>query len=164
MQKAAGIDFVKVIPYTSIDFDAKNSHKERILVMSMEQNAAKSISYKEIAVSFLQFVAKGLVRDAFKQYISPDFRHHNPYFRGDAESIMAAMEENAVQNPEKVLEVKFAIQENQLVAIHSHIRQNPDDAGSAVVHLFRFKDDKIVELWDVGQPVPLDMPNENGMF
>lgn len=132
--------------------------------MNMEQNTDKSNAYKEIAVSFLQFVAKGQVRKAFKQYIATDFRHHNPYFRGDAESLMAAMEENAVQKPEKALEVKLAIQENQLVAVHSHIKQNPDDAGSAVVHLFRFKDDKIVELWDVGQPVPKDMPNDNGMF
>ncbi|WP_048827712.1 nuclear transport factor 2 family protein [Bacillus sp. B-jedd] len=132
--------------------------------MNMEQNIPNSTAYKEIAVSFLQSVAKGQVREAFKQYIATDFHHHNPYFRGDAESIMAAMEENAVQSPEKVLEVKLAIQENEHVAVHSHIKQNPEDAGAAVIHIFRFKDGRIVELWDVGQPVPQDSPNKNGMF
>ena len=29
---------------------------------------------------------------------------------------------------------------------------------------FRFQGDRIVELWDLGQPVPEKSPNENGMF
>jgi predicted SnoaL-like aldol condensation-catalyzing enzyme len=32
------------------------------------------------------------------------------------------------------------------------------------VHIFRFRGDKIVELWDLGQEVPESSPNENGMF
>ena len=38
------------------------------------------------------------------------------------------------------------------------------DPGFAAVHLFRFDGDRIVELWDVGQPVPEESPNENGVF
>ncbi|WP_068614605.1 nuclear transport factor 2 family protein [Paenibacillus tuaregi] len=121
-------------------------------------------SCKEKAVSFLQLVASGEVREAYRRYIGPDFRHHNPFFRGDADSLMLAMEENAAQNPDKVLEVKHALQEKDLVTIHSHIRQNPEDPGAAVVHIFRFHNDLIVELWDVGQPIPENSPNVNGMF
>lgn len=36
--------------------------------------------------------------------------------------------------------------------------------GAAVVHIFRFDDDRIVELWDIGQAVPEASVNENGMF
>lgn len=129
--------------------------------MSTEQ---QTFSLKEKAVSFLQLVAAGKVRDAYESYISPDFYHHNPYFRGDAESLMLAMEENAVKNPHKQLEVKHAIQEGNIVAVHSHVKQNPDDLGGVVVHIFRFQDNQIVELWDIGQPIPEDSPNENGMF
>ena len=74
------------------------------------------------------------------------------------------MEENARQNPGKVLEVKRAIAEGELVVVHSHVRQNPGDLGAAVVHLFRFEHGRIVELWDLGQPVPDKSPNQNGMF
>ncbi|MFC0213681.1 nuclear transport factor 2 family protein [Paenibacillus chartarius] len=121
-------------------------------------------SYKEKAVSFLQMVAAGNVREAYRSYVAPDFRHHNPYFRGDSESLMLAMEENAAKNPHKTLEVKHAIEEGDIVAVHSHVKQNQEDLGGAVVHIFRFHDDLIVELWDVGQPIPKDSPNENGMF
>ncbi|GED60681.1 nuclear transport factor 2 family protein [Brevibacillus formosus] len=121
-------------------------------------------SLKENAVSFLQLVASGNVREAYQRYTGPNFRHHNPYFRGDAHSLMLAMEENAAKNPHKILEVKRAIEEGDMVAVHSHVRQNQEDLGGAVVHIFRFHNDQIVELWDVGQPIPADSPNENGMF
>jgi predicted SnoaL-like aldol condensation-catalyzing enzyme len=74
------------------------------------------------------------------------------------------MEENARQNPSKVLEVKRAIAEGELVAVHSHVRQKPGDLGAAVVHIFRFEQGRIVELWDLGQPVPEKSPNQYGMF
>lgn len=123
-----------------------------------------SLTIKERAVSFLELVASGNVREAYENYAGPDFRHHNPYFPGDADSLMSAMEENAAGNPDKILEVKRAIQEGDTVAVHSHVRQNPEDLGGAVVHIFRFRDDRIVELWDVGQAIPEDSPNENGVF
>ncbi|MBY6050200.1 ester cyclase [Cytobacillus firmus] len=132
--------------------------------MSTEQQSTSNLSLKEKAVSFLQLVASGQVLEAYKRYISPDFSHHNPYFRGDAESLKLAMEENAKQNPDKKLDVKLAIQENETVAVHSHVKQNPEDLGGAVVHIFRFQDGKIAELWDVGQPIPEESPNENGIF
>ncbi|NQF14565.1 SnoaL-like domain-containing protein [Brevibacillus sp. HB1.3] len=121
-------------------------------------------TFKENAVSFLQLVASGNVREAYQRYASPNFRHHNPFFRGDAHSLMLAMEENAVKNPHKLLEVKRAIEEGDMVAVHSHVKQNQEDLGGAVVHIFRFHNDQIVELWDVGQPIPAASPNENGMF
>ncbi|UED73578.1 nuclear transport factor 2 family protein [Brevibacillus sp. DP1.3A] len=121
-------------------------------------------SLKENAVSFLQLVASGNVREAYQRHTGPNFRHHNPFFRGDAHSLMLAMEENAAKNPHKTLEVKRAIEEGEIVAVHSHVKQNQEDLGGAVVHIFRFHNDQIIELWDVGQPIPDDSPNENGMF
>src|SRR5262249_13848809 len=44
------------------------------------------------------------------------------------------------------------------------VRQKPGDLGAAVVHIFKFEGNLIVELWDMGQAVPEDSPNENGMF
>lgn len=120
--------------------------------------------YKEASISFLQMVASGKIRQAFDRHIAPDFRHHNPYFRGDAESLMLAMEENAVFSPHKTLEVKHVIADENTVAVHSHIKQNHEDIGAAVIHIFRFEGERIVELWDVGQVIPEESPNEHGMF
>ena len=119
---------------------------------------------KDAAISFLKMASRGDVREAYSKFVSPGFRHHNPYFEGSAETLMSAMEENARENPDKTLDVKRAIAEGDLVAVHSHVRQRPDDRGAAVVHLFRFEDGRIVELWDLGQEVPEESPNQYGIF
>jgi predicted SnoaL-like aldol condensation-catalyzing enzyme len=77
---------------------------------------------------------------------------------------MEGMEQNARQNPSKELEVHTAIAEDDRVAVFSRVRQKPGDRGAAVAHLFRFEGDRIAELWDIGQAVPEESVNENGMF
>jgi predicted SnoaL-like aldol condensation-catalyzing enzyme len=119
---------------------------------------------KDIAVTFLKMASSGNVREAYSKFVSPDFKHHNPFFEGSAQALAAGMEENARQNPNKVFEVKHAIAEGDLVAVHSLVRQKPDDLGAAVVHIFRFQNGYIAELWDVGQPIPKESANRYGMF
>jgi predicted SnoaL-like aldol condensation-catalyzing enzyme len=80
--------------------------------------------------------------------------------KGNAESLMNGMEENAAKFPGKILEVQRALEDDDHVAVHSHVRLKPDERGFALVHIFRFHNDRIVELWDLGQPVPEDSPNE----
>ena len=123
-----------------------------------------AIDNKEKAISFLELASSGKVREAYSKYIGAGFRHHNPYFEGSAESLEAAMQENALQNPDKLFEVKRVIAEHDFVVIHGLVRHEPGEPGVAVVHIFRFMQDKIVELWDVGQPVPEGSPNQYGMF
>ena len=119
---------------------------------------------KDAAVSFLRMCASGKVREAYSQFVGPQFRHHNPYFAGTADALMKGMEDNVRQFPDKTLDVKHALEDGELVAVHSHVRMKPDDKGVAVVHLLRFEGGRIAELWDVGQAVPEDSPNPNGMF
>ena len=119
---------------------------------------------KEAAINFLELASSGKVREAYSKYVGEGFKHHNPYFEGSADALEAGMQENADQNPEKSLEVKHAIAEGDLVAVHSLVHHKRGDRGAAVIHIFRFENGRIVELWDVGQEVPENSPNEYGMF
>lgn len=123
-----------------------------------------SNSRKQAAIDFMSLVAAGKVSEAYDKYVGTGFRHHNPHFRGDAASLKDAMEANAKRNPDKVFEIKLALEDGDRVATVSHVRQNPRDRGGAVVHVFRFEGQRIAELWDIGQPLPQQMVNENGMF
>jgi predicted SnoaL-like aldol condensation-catalyzing enzyme len=119
---------------------------------------------KADAKHFLQLTATGNVNEAFYLYVSPEFRHHNMHFKGDATSLKEAMNESAVNLPGKELEIKLAICEANMVAVYSKVTISPGGPGIALVHFFRFEDSKIVELWDLAQ-APLDeMINENGLF
>jgi len=119
---------------------------------------------KDAVVDFLRAAATGHAREAFARHAAPAFRHHNPFFRGDAKSLWEAMDENAAKFPDKALEVRHLLADGDYVVAHSSVHMHPGGAGHAVVHLFRFEGDKVAELWDVGQQIPAGSPNENGAF
>ena len=119
---------------------------------------------KIAATQFLKLTALGKVSEAFDLYVGPDFRHHNMHFKGDANSLKVAMLESAAYLPAKELEVQFAIQEENRVAIYSKVVIYPGEPGIALVHFFRFVNGKIAELWDLAQAPPDEITNENGLF
>src|SRR4029078_11638252 len=103
------------------------------------------MSQKEIVVSFLKMASSGNVREAYEKFIAPDFIHHNQYFKGDRESLMRAMEDAHKASPDKSIDIKHAYEDGDTVITHSQVtRQDPDAPAIAVVHIFRFKSDKVV--------------------
>jgi predicted SnoaL-like aldol condensation-catalyzing enzyme len=50
------------------------------------------------------------------------------------------------------------------VILHAHAVREPRTRGNAIVDIFRIEDGKIVEHWDVVQPIPEKAANANGMF
>jgi predicted SnoaL-like aldol condensation-catalyzing enzyme len=117
---------------------------------------------KTTAIEFLKLAGSGQVREAYAKHIAPDFIHHNLYFKGDRESLLKAMEEAHLSHPNKSIDVKFAYQDGDRVILHSLVIKETMEI--AVVHIFRFSGNKIVELWDVGMQIPADSPNQNGAF
>lgn len=115
-------------------------------------------------MQFLQLVVAGRIDEAYQKYVEMQGKHHNPFFPAGFPALKKAMIENHAQFPNKQLTVKNVLGEGDLVAVHSHIVLRQGETGIAVVHLFRFQGGRIVEMWDCGQPVPADSPNEDGMF
>ena len=79
---------------------------------------------KRRALKFDSLIASGHIRDAFEKYVSPTFRHHNPYFKGDRESLLLGLERNAGQFADKIYEVQRVLEDGELVAIHSDSNQS----------------------------------------
>ena len=77
---------------------------------------------------------------------------------------MSGMEVDAREHPNKRLDVLRALEDGDLVAVHSRVHMRPEDDAVALVHIFRFDKDQIVELWDIAQPVPSQRVNASGMF
>lgn len=118
---------------------------------------------RRTAVNFLRLARDGN-RAAAEQLVAPDATHHNPYFPAGMAALLDAVSAAAQAAPARTTEVKRVVAEGDYVVVHSHVRQSPGVAGAAVVHIFRFDGDRIAELWDVGQPIPADNPNTDGMF
>jgi predicted SnoaL-like aldol condensation-catalyzing enzyme len=62
------------------------------------------------------------------------------------------------------LDIKSAVAEGYLVVTHSLLKTSPEDRGTAAADFFRLEDGKIVEHWDVLQPVPESAANNHPMF
>ena len=131
---------------------------------SRESSVGTMTPHKEAATEFLRLASGGDVTRAYDSYVSEDFRHHNPYFRGDAGSLAKGMKDNAVENTGKRLTVERTVEEGDLVVVHSRVRMNQSSPEYALVHIFRFEGDRVAELWDISQEVPADSPNQYGMF
>ena len=66
--------------------------------------------------------------------------------------------------PESKAVIKHIGADGDLVFIHNHITLNASDRGQAAVDIFRVKNGKIVEHWDVIQDIPEKAENNNTMF
>ena len=160
----------QVIPENMKELMSKNPSKttpamlkmKKIIIADLKKAGEEKLNKKEISIAFLSLASSGKVNEAYEKYIHPNFFHHNPYFKGDRESLLEGMEENV--NPIRAFEIKKVIEDNELVMTLSHVVHNPKSVGIAVVHIFRFENDKIIEMWDIGQEIPENSPNKNGMF
>jgi predicted SnoaL-like aldol condensation-catalyzing enzyme len=74
------------------------------------------------------------------------------------------MEESAAKFPNKEFEAVRALEDGDLVAVHGRVRLTPSSPWIALIHIFGFQDNQIIEEWEVGQEVPKESPNQNGVF
>jgi predicted SnoaL-like aldol condensation-catalyzing enzyme len=116
------------------------------------------------SVKFLRLVVEGNIDEAYQQYVDMRGKHHHPHFPAGFSALQNAMKENHLLFPIKKFDIHHVLCDGEYVAVHSRISTNPDESGYAVVHLFRFQENKITELWDVVQELPEKSPNVDGMF
>ncbi len=69
----------------------------------------------------------------------------------------AQLSVRAIQKSEKEQLIDWPV-------VHYHSQASPEDLGFAVVDIFRVKNCRIVEHWDVLQPVPAKSANDNTVF
>ena len=60
--------------------------------------------------------------------------------------------------------LKRIFADGDYVIVHVHAVREPGTRGNAIIDIFRLEDGKVVEHWDVIQPIPEKSANDNGMF
>ena len=115
----------------------------------------------------LEFYEKGLNQkdfDAAARYFGPKYIQHNPGAPDGIEGFKAFIALRKEKFPNARSEIKRAFAEGDFVILHIHAVREPGERGSAIVDIFRLENGKIVEHWDVVQPIPEKAANSNGMF
>lgn len=124
----------------------------------------KTNANKELAREFVKDILMGANPSKINEYISSEqYDQHNPIVKdgldGLSEAINALTAQNNMFDYHKLHRV---IGEGNFVLTQSEGKWNGEP--QAFYDLFRFKNGKLVEHWDVIQQVPAEMVHDNGMF
>jgi predicted SnoaL-like aldol condensation-catalyzing enzyme len=107
---------------------------------------------------------EGKPEEAVAKYQGDRYIQHNPQAADGPEAFIGFVHWYRGEYPELHIEIKRTVAEGDLVVTHGLITTSPEDLGTAAVDIFRVEDGKIVEHWDVLQPVPEKAENDNTMF
>jgi len=102
--------------------------------------------------------------DAVAKYVGAHYIQHDPQSTDGAEAFVQMATGFASHFPQLRIAIKRVIAEGDLVAAHILIQMTPEDRGMAGVEIYRLEEGKIVEHWNVLQPIPEQSANDNSMF
>ncbi|MBC2651198.1 nuclear transport factor 2 family protein [Novosphingobium flavum] len=120
---------------------------------------------KQVVTRFMdEFYTRKQVRSAFERWVDPGYIQHNPYAATGRAAAVAFLTGFVEQNPGYRAKIHRIIADGNLVAVHSQVWMKEGDNGSAVVDILRVEGCRVMEHWDVLQPVPEQAANSNGMF
>jgi len=131
-----------------------------------QANKVDTEANKVTAVDFYkQALLQGDVENAFRTYAGPTYRQHNPVIEDGMEGVRKFVAWIVANHPEPHCEIKRVFADGDYVILHCHWHGLSDDPrGEAVVDIFRLENGKLVEHWDVIQPIPEKAANNNTMF
>jgi len=123
----------------------------------LEQNKRTVLDFYDKALNKKDFAAAA-------QHFGPRYIQHNPSAPDGIEGFRGFVQFIKDKFPNSRSEFKRTFAEGDYVIVHVHAVREPGTRGSAIIDIFRLENGKIVEHWDVVQPIPEKAANNNGMF
>jgi predicted SnoaL-like aldol condensation-catalyzing enzyme len=131
---------------------------------SPDTNAQTVIRF--LTLAFIE----GRPADAVSECVGSTYVQHSPTAADGAEAFITFAGELVRERPDLRVDMKRVIAGDDLVAVHSHVTGFDDpvdgvDRGYAAVDIYRLDETgRIVEHWDVLQPIAPELPHPNGQL
>lgn len=126
-------------------------------------DAGKLEQNKKVVTAFYDAAINQKNYDAAVKYLGAEYKQHNPTAADGKEGLKGFIDFLKARFPNQRGEIKQVVAEGDLVVLHVHSTRG-EGPGRAIVDIFRVKDGKVVEHWDVIQDIPEKAANSNGMF
>jgi predicted SnoaL-like aldol condensation-catalyzing enzyme len=124
-----------------------------------ETNKANTVAFHTKAVF------EGDVENAFRLYGGAPYRQHNPLIGDGMDGLRKFVAVLKANRPNAHGEIKRVFADGDYVILHSQWHGLSDSPrGEAVVDIYRSENGKVIEHWDVIQPIPQTAANNNTMF
>jgi predicted SnoaL-like aldol condensation-catalyzing enzyme len=123
----------------------------------MEENKKTVAAFYDAALNQKDF-------DAASKYLGNRYTQHNPSAADGPEGLKAFIAFLKDKFPNNRSEIKRIFADGDYVIVHVHAVREPGTRGNAIVDIFKLENGKVVEHWDVVQPIPEKPANNNGMF
>ena len=123
----------------------------------MEENKKIVAAFYDAAVNQKDF-------EKASQYLGARYIQHNPLAADGREGFKSFIAFLKDKFPNNRSEIKRIFADGDYVIVHVHAVREPGTRGNAIVDIFRLENGKVVEHWDVIQPIPEKAANDNGMF
>jgi predicted SnoaL-like aldol condensation-catalyzing enzyme len=122
-----------------------------------EQNTKAVVEFYDKAINQKDF-------EAASKYMGSRYTQHNPNAADGPEGLKAFLGFLKEKFPASRSEIKRVLADGDYVILHVHAVREPGTRGNAIIDIFKLENGKIVEHWDVVQPIPEKAANTNGMF
>jgi predicted SnoaL-like aldol condensation-catalyzing enzyme len=123
----------------------------------MEENKKTIAAFYDAALNQKDF-------DAASKYLGNRYTQHNPIAADGPEGLKAFIAFLKDKFPNNRSEIKRIFADGDYVIVHVHAVREPGTRGNAIIDIFKLENGKVVEHWDVIQPIPEKAANNNGMF
>jgi len=127
-------------------------------------DAQQQEANKKIVVEFYDKAINQKDFDAASKYLGSRYVQHNPNAADGPEGLRAFLQFLKEKFPSSRSEIKRVLADGDYVILHVHAVREPGSRGNAIVDIFKLENGKVVEHWDVVQPIPEKAANTNGMF
>jgi predicted SnoaL-like aldol condensation-catalyzing enzyme len=119
---------------------------------------------KKIVTAFENAALNAKDFAAASQYLGSRYTQHNPNAADGPEGLKDYIAFLKEKFPSNHSEIKRIFADGDYVIVHDHAVREPGTRGFAIVNIYKLENGKVVEHWDVIQPVPEKAANNNGMF
>lgn len=109
------------------------------------------------------FYTQKRVREAFDFLVAEQYTQHNPNIPDGPEAAITALTPKFDGSPDARFDVQRILVDGDLAMVHVRA-SHPGRPDAAVADIYRFDGGRIVEHWDVLQPVPADPVHDHPMF
>ena len=104
------------------------------------------------------------LKAAREECFGESYTQHTPWIPDGREAVLKLFATRFEKYPHFTMEIKRTAADGDLVWMHLHTKRTPEALGYSVINIFRMKDGKFAEHWNVGKAVPEKSANDNTMF